>query len=252
MVGGIVVGFISGSPVSVSGPSPGLTAVILSAVGTLGGFQSVLGAVVLAGVIQVILGVIKAGDVTRFFPSPVIKGVLGAIGLILIMKQVPHLLGYDIEAFGVEEFVETATDLDANYAESKEEEAEAEKNTLTLLYHSVRHMHYGAAFIGFISLALLLALDWASKRFRDNVMLKTLPSTALVVVLGTALSVLLSRSRTKLSLSAHHLVNLPSVREYADVFGFKIPFRELVGNPEFYWAAISIALIIGYFKSSSQ
>ena len=95
IVGGIVVAFASGSSLSVSGPAAGLTVIVLNAITQLGSYEIFLLAVVLAGLIQIALGYLKAGAIAYYFPSSVIKGMLAAIGIILILKQIPHALGYD-------------------------------------------------------------------------------------------------------------------------------------------------------------
>lgn len=100
IVGGIIVGLLSNSQLSVSGPAAGLTAVVLSSITKLGAFESFLLAVVIAGVLQLILSIIKAGTIANYFPSNVIKGMLTAIGIIIILKQIPHALGYDKDAEG--------------------------------------------------------------------------------------------------------------------------------------------------------
>src|SRR5689334_14229536 len=100
IVGGIAVGLLSGSQTSVSGPAAGLTAIVAAQIATLGSFRAFLLAVVLAGLIQVALGIARAGSVAAFFPSSVIKGLLAAIGVILILKQVPHVLGHDPDPEG--------------------------------------------------------------------------------------------------------------------------------------------------------
>ena len=107
VVGGIVVGFFSKSPLSVSGPAAGLATIVLASITELGSFSLFLSCVVIAGIIQIALGYLKAGTVGHFFPIAVIKGMLAAIGLILILKQVPHALGYDADFEGDESFFQT-------------------------------------------------------------------------------------------------------------------------------------------------
>ena len=106
VVGGIVVGSISGSALSVSGPAAGLTTIVLSSITTMGSFEAFLTTVFLAGLIQLALGLVKAGTIGNYFPSAVIKGMLAAIGVILILKQLPHLVGYDKNYSGDEAFIE--------------------------------------------------------------------------------------------------------------------------------------------------
>ena len=120
IVGGLAVSWVSGSHTSVSGPAAALIAVVYAQITSLG-FELFLPAVILAGVFQILLGTVRAGDLTRYFPSSVIKGLLAAIGLIIIIKQVPVLFGLKPENF-----------LD-----------------------SLSQMHNGASFIGILSLALL-------------------------------------------------------------------------------------------------
>ena len=98
IVGGLVIGSISKSNLSVSGPAAGLTTIVLAAIATLKSYEAFLTAVVLAGVLQIVFGKLRLGGLSRLFPSPVIKGMLSAIGLILIMKQLPHLVGFDLES----------------------------------------------------------------------------------------------------------------------------------------------------------
>nr|HAD53159.1 hypothetical protein [Algoriphagus sp.] len=100
IIGGIVVGSLSGSHVSVSGPAAGLTVIVLDAISSLGTFELFLAAVVMAGLIQLILGFLKAGVLGYYFPHSEIKGMLTAIGLILILKQIPHALGWDKDLMG--------------------------------------------------------------------------------------------------------------------------------------------------------
>jgi MFS superfamily sulfate permease-like transporter len=95
IIGGIVVGALSGSKIGVSGPAAGLAAIVLTSIGTLGGYQNFLLAVVLGGVIQLVFGILKAGIIGYYFPSSVIKGMLTGIGIIIILKQIPHFFGYD-------------------------------------------------------------------------------------------------------------------------------------------------------------
>ena len=107
IVGGIVVGAISGSQIGVSGPAAGLAAIVLAAIATLGSFENFLLAVVLGGVIQILFGVLRAGVIGYYFPSSVIKGMLTGIGIIIILKQIPHFFGYDAAPEGDFSFMQT-------------------------------------------------------------------------------------------------------------------------------------------------
>jgi len=136
IVGGLVVGAVSQSHTSVSGPAAGLTAVVAAQIATLGSFEAFLVAVVLAGVIQIVLGLVGAGSIADFVPTSVIRGLLAAIGLIIILKQIPHLLGYDADPVGEMSFFQP--DRETTFSE------------LVNLFVAER-IHAGAALIGLLS-----------------------------------------------------------------------------------------------------
>jgi carbonic anhydrase/SulP family sulfate permease len=142
IVGGILVGILSGSQTSVSGPAAGLTAIVAAQIASLGSFRAFLLAVVLAGLIQVALGIARAGSIAAFFPSSVIKGLLAAIGVILILKQVPHVLGHDPDPEGEMAFHQP--DRESTFSE---------------LLRLIDDIHPGAAAIGLASVALLVIWD---------------------------------------------------------------------------------------------
>ena len=106
VVGGIVVGYLSKSHVSVSGPAAGLTAIVLTAITDFGAFNIFLTAVLLAGILQLVLGFLKAGSISNYFPTNVIEGMLAGIGVIIILKQLPHAVGYDADFEGDEAFLQ--------------------------------------------------------------------------------------------------------------------------------------------------
>jgi carbonic anhydrase len=151
LIGGIVVGLISNSNLSVSGPAAGLTAISLAGIQSLGSYQAFVAAVLFAGIIQLLFGYLKLGSLSNYIPTTVIKGMLAAIGLILIIKQFPHLIGYDIEEMGVEEFDINKADLNETY----HEKPEGHENTFTLLFHSLRHVNFTVLSIGLFSLSFL-------------------------------------------------------------------------------------------------
>src|SRR5690606_21835484 len=142
IIGGIVVGALSGSKIGVSGPAAGLAAIVLTAIGALGGYENFLVAVVLGGVIQLIFGFLKAGVIGYYFPSSVIKGMLTGIGIIIILKQIPNFFGYDEESAWDLEFFE----IDGG-------------NTFSELFSMLSNIQPGAAFVGILSLALLIFWD---------------------------------------------------------------------------------------------
>src|SRR5210317_1770448 len=142
IVGGIVVGFLSGSEVGVSGPAAGLAAIVLTAIGTLGGFENFLLAVVLGGAIQLVFGLLKAGVIGYYFPSSVIKGMLTGIGIIIILKQIPHFFGYDANPEGSFAFFQVDGE-----------------NTFSELINMFSYIKPGSALIGIIALLILLLWD---------------------------------------------------------------------------------------------
>ncbi len=142
IVGGIVVGMLSGSHTSISGPAAGLKTVVAAQIISLGSFRAFLLAVVLAGLIQIGLGLARAGFIASFFPSSVIKGLLAAIGIILVLKQIPHILGYDTDPEG-----------DLSFQQPDDE------NTFSELIRIIGDIHPGAAAIGLLSIAVLVVWD---------------------------------------------------------------------------------------------
>jgi carbonic anhydrase len=199
IIGGILVGIVSGSHTSVSGPAAGLTAVVAAQIAGLGSFQAFLLAVFLAGLFQIALGYARAGFLSSFFPSSVIKGLLAAIGVILILKQIPHLFGHDNDPEG-----EMAFDQPDN------------KNTFTELWEVLTDLYrvattwrldefqVGAACVGFVSLLLLVAWDRIKPLKRSVV-----PAPLVVVVVGVLLSELFRWYGGLCVIEPSHLVNVP-------------------------------------------
>ena len=137
VVGGVVVGFLSQSQLSVSGPAAGLTAIVLTAITDLGSFNAFLLAVMLAGIFQLILGFIKAGTISNYFPNNVIEGMLAGIGVIIILKQIPHAFGYDPDFEGDESFLQ----IDG-------------QNSFSELFHVLNHVQLGSIIIALVSLTI--------------------------------------------------------------------------------------------------
>ena len=142
IVGGVVVGALSGSKIGVSGPAAGLAAIVLTAIGTLGGYQNFLVAVVIGGVIQIIFGLLKAGIIGYYFPSSVIKGMLTGIGIIIILKQIPHFFGYDPDPEGDFAFFQVDGE-----------------NTFSEIFRAINNISLGATIIAIIGLAILILWD---------------------------------------------------------------------------------------------
>ncbi|MEJ7557618.1 MAG: SulP family inorganic anion transporter [Pedobacter sp.] len=218
VIGGIVVASISGSQLSVSGPAAGLTAIVLGAIASLGNYQTFLLAVVLAGCIQVILGILKGGTIGNYFPSSVIEGMLAAIGLTLILKQLPHALGVDSDFFGDESFSQGDSE-----------------NTFTAITSAVSHFGIAAIIISGLSIAVLIF--WP--RFKK---LAVLPAPLVVVLLGIGLSI--AFKGTQFALGDHHMVEIPVVNGWSEFIGlFTTPDFSQISNSKVWIVAVTIAVV---------
>ncbi len=224
IIGGIVVGGLSGSNIGVSGPAAGLAAIVLTAIGTLGGYQNFLVAVVLGGAIQLLLGFLKAGVIGYYFPSSVIKGMLTGIGIIIILKQIPHFFGYDAEPEGADSFVSASGE-----------------NTFSAIFHIFDNLIIGSMIIGIIGLAIILF--WDNILAKKSKFFKVLQGPLVAVVLGIVFYVLTKSSET-LSIAQSHLVSVP-VPEDASSFlaQFSFPNFAAITNPDVWVVAFTIALV---------
>lgn len=224
VIGGIVVGTLSKSQLSVSGPAAGLTAIILAAIGTLGSYQTFLVAVVLAGAIQILLGLVKAGTISNYFPSNVIEGMLTAIGVIIILKQLPHAIGYDVDNEGDFFFIEKNTG----------------HNTLSALIDAINFAHLGAIVITLVSLAILIAFN----RVGFLKKLKALPGALVVVVVGVLINEFFKASGSNLAIGQEHLVSLPVPKSFNDFVGqFSLPNFAEITRPDVWIVALTIAVV---------
>jgi carbonic anhydrase len=225
MVGGIVVGFLSGSNLGVSGPAAGLVVIVLGAIESLGSFETFLLAVVIAGVIQLIAGFLKAGLIGYYFPSSVIKGMLAAIGITLILKEIPHVFGYDKDFMGDMYFDQT----DGH-------------NTFTELYYAVRFHSKGAVIISIVSIALLLLFD---RPFIKKIQFfKYVPGALFVVLTGVGLNLLFANVFPDFQMKDEHLVQLPVAKTAKDFFSFfKFPDFTQFSNFEVYKVAFTLAIV---------
>ena len=186
IVGGIVVGSISGSAIGVSGPAAGLTAIVASAIHDLGSFELFLAAVVIAGVFQLLLGIARAGTISHYFPNVVIKGMLAAIGIIIILKQLPHAVGYDKDPEGDENWVQ----IDG-------------ENTFSEILNGLNHVTPSAVVITVLSLFLLILWE---RKLIQRTFLKNIPGALVVVLIGMLLTFLFQG--TEWQLIAEHRVDL--------------------------------------------
>lgn len=222
IVGGLVVGLLSGSHTSVSGPAAGLTAVVAAQLAAVGSFPAFLMAVLIAGVIQLLMGLAKLGILAAFFPSSVIKGLLAAIGLILILKQIPHLIGHDKDAEG-----------EMSYVQPDHE------NTFTELWKALFDWHTGPLVVGLASLVLIVAWD-RIKLLKGS----PIPSALVAVVMGGFLGALFSRLGGDWVVGGDHLVRVPeagSLEEAAALI--QLPDWKAIGSQKVWLAAITIAIV---------
>ena len=225
VVGGIVVGLLSGSQLGVSGPAAGLIVIVVSAMETLGSYQLFLMAVVLAGVIQLVAGFLKAGVIAYYFPSSVIKGMLAAIGLILIMKEIPHALGYDEDFIGDMDFIQK----DGH-------------NTISELYYAFVYSSPGAIIISVISMVLLILFERPFvKKFK---FFTFVPGALIVVALGILINQLFGMFAPQLMMTGKHMVQLPVSASPSEFFGFfQTPDLSGFANPQLYVVALTLAVV---------
>jgi len=197
VIGGILVTSFSGSTLSVSGPAAGLTSIVLASVASLGSFPVFLAAVVCAGLLQIVLGIIKAGSIGNYIPNSVIKGMLAGIGIILIIKQFPHLVGYDKDPEGDFDFFQP----DGH-------------NTFSDLVYMVQAVSPGAITVGLVSIAVLLISD--RPFYKNNRVLSMIPGPLLVVTVGILLSISF-QGNANMAIAQEHMVSLPVIRDFNDL-----------------------------------
>ncbi|MEO6550808.1 MAG: SulP family inorganic anion transporter [Ferruginibacter sp.] len=225
VIGGIVVGVLSSSHVSVSGPAAGLIAIILAAITSLG-YETFLVAVVIAGAIQLALGLAKAGGISSYFPSGVIEGMLTAIGIIIIKKELPHAIGYDIEHEG--DFY------------SYELMDSADKGFFSEIIHSFNYAHPGIILVTVVSIGILVAFNKIS--FLKKI--KAIPGALVVVVAGILLNELFKVTNPAWVITGDHLVNLPTASSFGEFFGqFKLPDFSGFANPNVWITGVTIATV---------
>lgn len=222
IIGGIIVGAISKSHTSVSGPAAGLTAIVASQIDTLG-FEGFLLAVAIGGLLQIVLGLLKAGVLSAWFPSSVIKGLLAAIGVILILKQIPHLVGHDTDYEGSTTFWQP--DKENTFSE-----------LLTLIAGEI---HIGSVVIGLTSIALLVI--WNKSRLLKNL---GIPAPLVVVVAGVVLNLALRQFGGHWAIGKSHLVDVPIANSASEFMAFlKFPDFSQLSNPAIYIGAVTIAIV---------
>lgn len=219
VIGGLVIGFISNSQVSVSGPAAGLIAIVVSSVETLGTFQIFLLAVVLAGVIQLLLGVLKLGSLANFIPNSVIEGMLAGIGITIFLKQLPHAVGYDKDFEGDESFMQPDGE-----------------NTFTEIFKALDYVSIGAITVCIISLLILIL--WDKYKLQNKV--KFLPGALVAVVASIVISSLFIG--TSFEINQEHLVKLPT--SFSEIkSGLSQPDFSHFLNVDMWVVAFTIAIV---------
>ncbi len=228
IIGGVVVGFLSGSELSVSGPAAGLTVIVASAINELGSYPGFLVAVVLTGAFQLGLGFLKAGKYSAYFPNSVIKGMLVAIGIVIILKQIPHSLGDDQDFEGEFEFSQIADG----------------ENTITEIIRSLVDFNTGALIISLS--CLLLMYFWEKLAKKKYNLFKSLPGSLAAVMLGVIINELFSIYKPSyfLGSSLKHMVSVPifqTVSEFSN--SLTLPDFSFLTNPKTFAVAATLAIV---------
>ncbi|MBK5277360.1 MAG: SulP family inorganic anion transporter [Bacteroidia bacterium] len=225
IIGGIVVGSLSGSPLSISAPAAGLTSIVAASILELGSFPAFLLCVVLAGIIQIIMGFLRAGSIGHFFPSSVIKGMLAGIGLILVLKQIPHAVGYDVDFEGDESFFQ-----------------DDGQNTFSEIIQSWDFLTPGAIIITSLSIGLLVL--WDSRLAQRNKFFSIIPAPLGVVLVGVLVGVVFNHSVPSLMIDDKHFVDVPLLNESESLSAFFVfPDFSMWQNSKIYYAAVTIAIV---------
>ena len=223
IVGGVVVGYLSQSHLSVSGPAAGLTAIVLTAITDLGSFNAFLLAVLIAGLIQLALGFIKAGTISNYFPNNVIEGMLAGIGVIIILKQIPHAFGYDPDFEGDESFFQPDG-----------------QNTFSELFHIVDHIQFGSIIIALLSLAILIL--WNKVEFLRRI--KLIPPALVAVIVSILLNEFFTQSGSNFAIAKEHLVSLPVPTTFEEFKNILVtPDFTAITNSKVWIVAITIAVV---------
>ncbi len=225
IIGGIVVGFISKSPLSVSGPAAGLTAIVAGAVVALPSLEAFFMAAVLAGVMQITMGIFKMGVIGDYVPNSVIKGMLAAIGIILILKQIPYMVGFNTSYEGDDSFIEASGE-----------------NTFSSLINSLNHLTPTALVIGIIGLLILIIFErpW----FKSKKIFNVLSGPLVAVIVAVVINQLIGDIEHPLTARDAQLVSIPEAKSFLDFISFfKLPDFAAVGNFNVWVVAVTLALV---------
>jgi MFS superfamily sulfate permease-like transporter len=225
IIGGVVIGALSGSQLSVSGPAAGLTAIVGAAILKLPSFETFLLAVVICGVLQMVLGLIRAGNIVDYVPSAVIKGMLAAIGLILILKQLPHLVGYDANYEG-----------DETFAQSNSE------NTFSGLGNALNYITPAATIIGIIS--IMFQVLWEKITAGRKGWIKLIPAPLVVVLIGIGINEYVRSTGSSYAIDPQHMVNVPVAATTSEFFSFFThPNWDAFANKQVWIAGLTLAIV---------
>lgn len=224
VIGGIVVGFFSNSQLSVSGPAAGLTAIVLTAIATLGSFETFLLAGLIAGVMQLLFGYLKAGIISNYLPSNVIEGMLAAIGIIIILSQIPHAFGHDV--------INEGDFFHINKAGSHD--------IFSTLIDGVNFTHPGALLIALASFTILISFNTVPTLKK----IKAVPSSLIAILVGIGINQLFIATGSPLALNHSNLVSLPIPESLADFWSqFSLPDFSQITNKSVWVVAITIAAV---------
>lgn len=226
VIGGIITAMFSNSHLSVSGPAAGLTVIVLMGIEKFQSFEIFLAAVVLAGLLQFIMGYARAGVIGHYFPTSVIRGMLSAIGIILILKQFPYFIGFNVDTFGDMEIVSTQDG----------------GNTFSHLVDAVTHINLGSLIIGVFTLFMILFWDNYLKNKVE--VLKFMPGALIAIVLAVILEIFIIASFPNFALSSEYYVNIFVVSSFSDIKGLlAFPNFSMLANIDFWLLVVQVALI---------
>ncbi len=226
IVGGVVVGSVSGSPLGVSGPAAGLAVIVLSSIATLGGsWEAFLLAVIVAGIIQLILGFLKLGTIAYYFPSSVIKGMLTGIGLLIILKQIPHAFGYDKDTEGDMAFIQADG-----------------QNTFSELLNMLNYITPGALVITGVSLFILIF--WETVLTKKSKIFGIINGPLVAVFSGIVLNYLFQSNILPFSLNSKQIVQIPVSSSVGEFLGqFTMPDFSQLTNVNVYIIGLVLAIV---------
>ncbi|APU68252.1 SulP family inorganic anion transporter [Christiangramia flava] len=223
IIGGIVVGSLSGSSLGVSGPAAGLAAIVLAAITDMG-YENLLLAVVIGGAIQIVFGLLKAGIIGYYFPSSVIKGMLTGIGIIIILKQIPHFFGYDDDPLGDWAFFQVDGE-----------------NTFSEILNMVNGISPGATTIAIISMAILIL--WEAVLTKKAKIFRLIQGPLVAVAIGI-IFYLMTRGSETFGIMKDHLVAVPVPDSFDSFIGqFTLPSFEMIGTMDMWITGFTIALV---------